>query len=339
MHCFIDIVMNTEQSLYPLKFKPIFKDYLWGGTRLKTVLGKKAKTKTCAESWEISGVSDNISVVANGFLRGNSLQELIEVYMGDLVGDKVYERFGIEFPILIKFIDARHDLSIQVHPNDKMAAERHNAYGKTEMWYVLETEIDSSLILGFNQQVDREKYLRFFNDKKLNDILNFEKVTSGDVFFIPAGCIHAIGKDIMLVEIQQTSDVTYRIYDWDRVDANGNPRELHTELAVDAIDYSQRNEYRKPYQKATQGTAELVKCPYFTTNFVCFSQPLEKNYHKIDSFVVYVCTSGACSITWSPAEKINIRKGDTILLPAVLNTVRLIPAETTELLEVFVNSL
>ena len=328
--------MDFDKSLYPLKFKPILKDYLWGGTRLKTVLGKNAKTERCAESWELSGVSGNVSVVCNGFLKGNNLQELIEVYMGDLVGDSVFERFGLEFPILVKFIDAHDDLSIQVHPDDQLAAIRHGSYGKTEMWYVMDADSNSSLIAGFNQKMDRERYVQALTDKKLNEIMNFEKVVPGDVFFIPAGRVHAIGKGILLAEIQQTSNITYRIYDWDRVDANGKPRELHTELALDAIDFEWHSEYKTHYQKLSQETAEIVKCPYFTTNLVCFDQPLEKDYQNLDSFVIYVCTSGACSIRWGTSKSMKICKGETVLLPAVLNKIRLTPSEPTELLEVFI---
>ncbi|MDR1154659.1 MAG: class I mannose-6-phosphate isomerase [Bacteroidales bacterium] len=326
--------MNTDKSLYPLKFKPVLKERIWGGARLKTVLGKKATMEHCGESWELSGVPGDVSVVANGFLQGNSLQELIEIYMGDLVGDRIYSRFGVEFPILVKFIDAQDDLSIQVHPDDRLAAERHGAYGKTEMWYVMEAGRDSSLIAGFNQRMDREKYMQALKDKKLKDIMNFEKVAPGDVFFIPAGRVHAIGKDILLAEIQQTSDVTYRIYDWDRVDAAGKPRELHTELALDAIDYSLQDEYRTRYRKPSQESVELVSCPYFTTSLVCLEQPLEKDYQNLDSFVIYICTSGACSVRWGTAESMDIRKGDTLLVPAVLDGIRLIPSESTELLEV-----
>ncbi len=328
--------MNTDQSLYPLKFAPILKERIWGGARLKTVLGKNAKMEHCGESWELSGVTGDISVVDNGFLKGNNLQELIEIYMGDLVGDSIYERFGIEFPVLIKFIDAQDDLSIQVHPDDKLAAERHNSYGKTEMWYVMEAGKGSSLIVGFNQPMDKEKYVQALNDKKLKDIMNFEKVAAGDVFFIPAGRVHAIGKDILLAEIQQTSDVTYRIYDWDRVDANGHPRELHTELALDAINYSLQDEYKTHYQKPAQGTATLAQCPYFTTNLVCVGQPMEKDYQELDSFVIYICTAGACSIQWGKNETLKIRKGETVLLPAVLKNVRLTPSEPTEILEVYI---
>ncbi len=328
--------MSADQLLYPLKFTPILKERIWGGDRLKTVLGKKTDIEHCGESWELSGVTGDISVVANGFLKDNNLQELIEIYMGDLVGDKVYERFGLEFPILIKFIDAQDDLSIQVHPDDKLAAERHHSFGKTEMWYVMEAGKDSHLIVGFNQKVDKATYVQAVNNKTLKDIMNFEKVSKGDVFFIPAGRIHAICKDIMVAEIQQTSDITYRIYDWDRVDANGKSRELHTELAVDAIDYSLQDEYKTRYQKTPQATTELVNCPYFTTNIINIEQPMEKDYNKIDSFIIYICTSGSCTIQWCGKESLAVHKGDTILLPAILDNIRLVPSEPTEILEVYI---
>ena len=328
--------MNTNRTLYPLKFTPILKERIWGGTRLKTVLGKDAKMEYCGESWELSGVDGDISVVGNGFLKGNDLQELIEVHMGDLMGDSIYERFGIEFPILIKFIDAQDDLSLQVHPDNQLAVERHGSYGKTEMWYVMDADRESTLISGFNQKMDREKYVHALNGKMLKDIMNFEKVVSGDVFFIPAGRVHAIGKGILLAEIQQTSDVTYRIYDWDRVDIHGKPRELHTELALDAIDYHLHSEYKTCYDRPSQGAVELAKCPYFTANLLCFGQPLENDYQRLDSFVIYVCTSGACSIHWGTDESMKISKGETVLLPAVLNYIQLVPSEPTEILEVFI---
>ena len=327
--------MNNEQSkLYPLIFTPILKERIWGGEKMQTVLGKNTKMQHCGESWELSGVAGDVSVVNNGFLKGNNLQELIEVYMGDLVGEKVYDRFGLEFPVLIKFIDAQDDLSIQVHPDDDMAKEKHGAYGKTEMWYVMEAAANSNIIVGFNQEMNRKKYVKALNDKKLKDFLNFEKVDAGDCFFIPAGRIHAIGKDILLAEIQQTSDVTYRIYDWDRVDESNKPRELHTELAVDAIDYKLYEEYKTPYKKPLQGTVELVNCPYFTTNLVCLDKPVVKNYGNLDSFVIYICTAGDCFIVWGTNESMKISKGNTILIPAVFDEIQVIPSETVELLEV-----
>jgi mannose-6-phosphate isomerase len=329
---------HSGSSLYPLKFVPILKERLWGGNRLGSVLDKKAKTGRFGESWELSGVPGNLSQVGNGFLKGNNLQELVEVYMGDLVGEKVYNRFGTEFPVLIKFIDAQDDLSIQVHPDDQLAAERHYSNGKTEMWYVMEACRDSTLVVGFNRETDKAQYQKALQDKALKNILNFEKVSEGDVFFIPAGRIHAIGKGVLLAEIQQTSDVTYRIYDWERVDAQGRPRELHTELAVDAIDFKKYDTGRIPYRKLPQATARIMQCPYFTANMVCCSQPMEKDYQHLDSFVIYVCISGKCIINnGAQGLGVEISKGETVLIPASLASIQLVPSEPAEILEVYMS--
>ena len=226
-------------ELYPLKFDPILKEKIWGGTKLGTVLDKPTgDSENMGESWEISGVEGNISVVSEGDLKGRTLVELINEYKGELIGEHVYEKFGDKFPLLIKFIDANDDLSIQVHPDDELAQKRHNSFGKTEMWYVVDAEEGATLISGFKKQTNKEEYLRIFEEGNLTDILNSEDVVNDDVFFLPAGRVHTIGKGLLIAEIQQTSDITYRIYDFDRVDKNGVGRELHVEEAVDAIDYS-----------------------------------------------------------------------------------------------------
>jgi mannose-6-phosphate isomerase len=328
--------MDMEHELYPLKFTPILKERIWGGTRLRSLPGKQSQATNIGESWELSGMQGDISVVKNGFLKNNSLDELIEIYMGDLVGDKIYERFGLEFPILIKLIDAQDDLSIQVHPDDLLAARRHDSYGKTEMWYVMEAGKDSHLIAGFNRTMDKDAYMQAVEEKTLKNILNIEKVTAGDVFFIPAGRIHAICKDILIAEIQQTSDITYRIYDWDRVDADGNSRELHTELAVDAIDYSMQSTCKTPYRKRPQDTTNLAKCSYFTTNIISLNQAMEKEYRSLDSFVIYMAVAGNFGIDYGTKKPLTVSKGETVLLPAVLKNIQLIPAEPTELLEIYI---
>ena len=280
-------------NLYPLKFTPICKDKIWGGNKLHDLLNKEfPELPNCGESWEISGVQDDISVVSNGFLTGNSLEELIEVYMGDLVGEKVYEKFGTEFPLLVKFIDANDYLSIQVHPNDELALERHDSFGKTEMWYVVQADPGSRLISGFSRKVDKDEYLHSVENGTLEELLNDEEVKAGDVFFIPAGRVHAIGKGIVVAEIQQTSDVTYRIYDFNRVDDKGNPRELHTDLAVDAIDYSFETNYRTEYQSSDNQSVTLVDCPYFTTNILTLSATVERDFTDRDTFVIYTCLDG-----------------------------------------------
>ena len=322
-----------EQTLYPLKFRPILKDKIWGGPRLRDHLGKDASEKA-GESWEISGVEGNISEVKHGFLAGNTLHELIEVYMGDLVGDRIYEQYGLEFPLLIKFIDASDVLSIQVHPDDTLARERHNSFGKTEMWYIVESE-DGELITGFNREMDPAGYLEHLKDGTLKEILNVEKVAAGDIYFMPAGRIHAIGAGVLLAEIQQTSDLTYRIYDWDRVDEKGNSRELHTDLALDAIDFTYHQDYKTHYQAINNSTVTTVDCPYFTTNVIQLDQPVEKDYNLIDSFVIYMCTEGEVGITYpGGAEKIG--KGETILIPAILKNLAIIPTCPSTLLEVYI---
>jgi mannose-6-phosphate isomerase len=325
------------EELYPLKFTPIYKEKIWGGSKIKSVLNKDfGSLPNCGESWELSGVEGNISVVSNGYLAGNSLEEIIEVYMGDLVGDRVFETYGNEFPLLIKFIDANDDLSIQVHPDDEMAAERHNSYGKTEMWYVLQADKGAKLQSGFNQRVDQEKYLEKLEQVELTDILNFEEVGAGDVFFIPAGRVHAIGKGILLAEIQQTSDITYRIYDYDRRDAQGNPRELHTDLALDAIDYTLFAEYKTKYEVKPNKSVELASCKYFTTNVLELTAVVEKDYNKLDSFVIYICLDGELVVETESGSEL-VRKGETLLIPASIENVHLKPVTASvKILEVYV---
>lgn len=325
------------EGLYPLKFTPIYKDKIWGGNKIKSVLNKDfGSLPNCGESWELSGVEGNVSVASNGYLAGNSLEELIEVYMGDLVGDQIYETYGTEFPLLIKFIDANDDLSIQVHPDDEMAAERHNSYGKTEMWYVMQADKGAKLQSGFNQPVDQEKYLEKLEKVELTDILNFEEVTAGDVFFIPAGRVHAIGKGILLAEIQQTSDITYRIYDYDRCDDKGNTRELHTDLALDAIDYTLFPEYKSNYEVKANESVELASCQYFTTNVLELTQLVEKDYNKLDSFVIYICMEGELVVETEAGTEL-VQMGETILIPASVENVHLKPiTASAKLLEVYI---
>lgn len=322
-----------ENTLYPLKFTPILKDKIWGGPGLRDVLGKNASGKA-GESWEISSVAGEISVVENGYLAGNSLEELVEVYMGDLVGDKIYEKFGLEFPLLIKFIDASDFLSIQVHPDDALARTRHNSYGKSEMWYIVASEA-GQLITGFNREMDRELYLKHFKEGTLKEILNYEDVSSGDIYYMPAGRIHAIGPGVLLAEIQQTSDVTYRIFDWNRLDDQGNSRELHTDLALDAIDFEFHRDTKTHYQAIKNSTVTAVETPYFTTSVIQLDQPVEKDFNLIDSFVIYMCMEGEAGIThFGGVEK--IKKGETILIPAEMKNLAIIPIETTTLLEVYI---
>lgn len=322
--------------LYPLKFTPILKQTLWGGEKLAYKNQDKNIRSSIGESWEISGVQENISVVSEGPLAGNNLEELTEVYMGDLVGDHIYEQFGIEFPLLIKYIDACDNLSIQVHPDDVVARERHNAYGKTEMWYVVDASPEACLLLGFNKDTDKTEYLTKLRDNTLPDLLNIEKVKKGDCFFIPAGTVHAIGKGCFIAEIQQTSDITYRIYDYDRRDKNGNPRELHTELATDVIRFKQQKEHAVPYHQHENHTEELVSCNYFTTNYLKFEREIEKDYYDIDSFVIYMCLEGEFSVVYNVDQTVKMKKGETVLIPATLKNIFLLPERESEILEIYI---
>lgn len=320
-------------SLYPLKFKPIIKDKIWGGPKLRDVLGKKASEKA-GESWELSGVSGDISLVENGFLAGNTLEEVIEVYMSELVGEKVYEKFGLEFPLLIKFIDAADFLSIQVHPDDTMARARHNSYGKSEMWYIVESD-NGELIAGFNRKLDKEAYLAHVKNGTLKEIMNREAVVPGDIYYMPAGRVHAIGAGVLLAEIQQTSDVTYRIYDWDRTDDEGKARELHTDLALDAIDFRYHKEYKTSYQAIKNSTSTAVDTQFFTTGVIKLDKAVEKDFNLIDSFVIYMCMEGEANITYQGGEQ-KIQKGETVLIPADLKNLVIVPAVPSTLLEVYI---
>lgn len=307
--------------LYPLKFKPIFHERIWGGDLLKKKMNKKLpEGKFIGESWELSGVPGNLSVVSNGKLKGNNLEELVEVYMGDLVGEKIYHKYGLVFPLLIKLIDAQDALSIQVHPDDELAAERHDSYGKTEMWYVVDCDEGAELNLGFNRAVTKTEYLKHVEDGTLADILARVKVKPGDAYFIPAGAIHAIGKGILIAEIQQTSDITYRVFDWNRVDSEGRSRELHTELAVDAINFAPDQKFDVTAKPEANKAVELVRCPYFTTNILEIKDRVEREYIAIDSFVIYMVLDGEMTLKWDGGEE-KLSKGETVLLPAMIESV------------------
>jgi mannose-6-phosphate isomerase len=321
--------------LYPLKFSPILKDKIWGGTKLENIFGKATESDKLGESWELSGIENDESVVVNGFLAGNNLTELIEIYMGDLVGDKVYDTYGLSFPLLFKLIDANENLSIQVHPGDEVAAERHNSFGKTEMWVVLNADKGAELIIGFTKDCTQEEYVAALDNGEVESLLQRVPVQKGDVFFIPAGLVHAIGKGVVVAEIQQSSDITYRIYDYKRVDDNGNERELHTEQALDVIDFSASKNPKTVYSPILNQITPLVDCEYFTTNMIKFDQPLTRNYGTIDSFVAYMSLDGSFIVEVDD-DKVIVNKGDTILIPACINEVGLIPHNLATILEVYI---
>ena len=320
-------------ALYPLKFQPILKDKIWGGQKLHQILHKPTTSKNAGESWEISDVEGDTSVVANGALQGSSLNYLLETHTSDLLGEKNFQQFGTKFPLLIKFIDAKEDLSVQLHPNDQLAKTRHNSFGKTEMWYVVQADPESNLIVGFNQEMTQELYLKHLEDKTLQSILNFDTVKAGDAYFIEVGRIHAIGAGVLLAEIQQTSDITYRVYDWDRVDSEGNERELHNDIALEAFDFDMPDNFRVNYTKDSDSPTELVSCTYFTTNVLKVNDTiLKENTH--DSFMIYMCVEGKAQIEVD-GNQTEISMGETVLIPACIKRFS-ISANHAKLLEVYV---
>jgi mannose-6-phosphate isomerase len=317
---------------YPLQFEPIFKERIWGGEKLKTIFDKPITSGITGESWELSAVEGDVSIVANGILKGKSLLELIDVFPEGILGSAVYEKFGKQFPLLFKYLDAKADLSIQVHPNDDLAQKRHNTFGKTEMWYIIQADLNARIIVGFKEKSNAEDYLQNLKNKTLVSILGDVKVKTGDVFFLETGTIHAVGAGIVLAEIQQTSDITYRIYDFDRVDANGKTRELHVDLALEAINYNKVDtckEYNKEHNKSNR----VVDCPYFTTNYL----PLEGSVNVSkngESFTVYMCVEGTFGLEFN-GLMYSYKKGDTVLIPAAMNA--FILSGKASILEIYIS--
>lgn len=322
----------ASMKLYPLQFEPILKERIWGGTKLKTLLNKPISSNITGESWEISTVENDVSVVVNGSLKGKSLIELINEFPEAVLGTKVYAQFGKQFPLLFKYIDAREDLSIQLHPNDELAKKRHNSFGKTEMWYVMQADTDARLIVGFKEKSSPEEYIKNLNNKTLLTILDTKKVKQGDVFMLDTGTIHAIGAGIVIAEIQQTSDITYRVYDFDRVDANGKTRELHIDLALEALNYG-KIQAQRFYSKTENIANEIVNCNYFTTNFI----PLDGNieiHKKQTSFTVYMSVEGDFKLTFDN-ESHSYKKGDTVLIPAAITDFQL--SGKASILEIYIS--
>ena len=318
-----------------IKFEPILKDKIWGGEKLATLLNKHSTRKDIGESWEISDVEGDTSIVVNGELKGQNLKQLVIEFKADLVGEKIYTHFGEKFPLLIKFIDAKEALSIQLHPHDDLAKKRHNSFGKTEMWYVMQADEKANLIVGFQKEVTSKEYIKHLENKTLLDILNVDEVENGDVYFIPTGRVHAIGAGVLLAEIQQTSDITYRIYDWDRPNPDGTFRDLHTEEAIDAIDYSAQNSYKTVYSKEQNKASEIVSCPYFTTNVLPINGEVFINHEEKDSFVIYMCVAGNVEFKYqNQIEKLQM--GETILIPNCIQNISVSSEEKSELLEVYI---
>lgn len=325
--------------LYPIKFKPRIKERIWGGHAILERKGKAAarlaKDKLYGESWDLSSVKGDISVVANGMLKGNNLEEIIEVYMGELVGENNFERYGLEFPLLIKYLDCNDKLSVQVHPDDALAEERHNSFGKTEAWYIADVKEGAAIYLGFKDlNITREEYISAVSESRLEELLNRVEVKKGDVFFIPAGTVHALGAGIEVVEVQQTSDVTYRIYDWDRVDASGKGRELHTALAVDAIDFEADAEVlHKQYNLSKGGESKVIESPYFTMVIHDVDAVKYLDRSMLDSFIVYICLEGSATISIDGGKE-ELTAGELVLIPAEACEVAI--EGTAQLMEVYI---
>ena len=327
-----------QSALYPLKFLPLFKNVIWGGNKLKDYGFDYEPLPNCGELWALSSVEGRESVVANGFLAENTLNEVIEIYMGDLVGDKIYNRYGTQFPLLFKIIDAAKDLSIQVHPDDELAQRRGMPCGKTEMWYVMGADPGARLISGFRRDTEPEEYRAALAAGRLEDLLHAEEPVAGDVYFIPAGRVHALGKGLMVAEIQQTSDCTYRIYDYNRRDADGKLRQLHTEEAMDAIDFHGiRGHAATRYVSRQDQTTTLASCPYFVTNLIPLTHPLRKNLEEMESFVVYFCVEGIAAVK-SMGDIVPVHAGECVLVPAAAESVELFCEGPAKFLEVYIDT-
>ena len=319
-------------DIYPLQFEPILKERIWGGEKLNSVLNKPITSKSTGESWEISTVEGDVSVISNGTLKGISLNEVIDNFPKEVLGTSVFEKFGKQFPLLFKYLDAKTDLSIQVHPNDELAKERHNSFGKTEMWYIMQADEGSRIIVGFKNNSNAKEYVSHLENNTLLALLEEVKVKTGDVFFLETGTVHAIGAGLLVAEIQQTSDITYRLYDFDRVDSEGNKRELHVELALEAINYN-KVETQKKYNKQENVSNKMVNCPYFTTNYLNIAGEINVS-KSATSFTVYMCTEGEFQLEYNQ-EQYHYSKGDTVLIPAAMTDFNLLGKAT--LLEIYIS--
>jgi mannose-6-phosphate isomerase len=318
--------------LYPLKFKPIYKEKIWGGKSIKELKNDTSISDKCGESWEISGVQDNLSIVDNGFLKDNNIQELCEIYMGELLGEKVFAKFGLEFPLLFKIIDAEEDLSIQVHPDNEYAKENHNAYGKYEAWYVLQAGEQGKILNGFSKDISFDEFDKLIDDKQITSVINHYNAKPGDVHEIPPGRIHALGKSCIIAEIQQTSDITYRVYDYDRDDN----RELHIDLAKNVLDFNKTEKPIIKFERKPDTHNQIISNEYFTLNMIPLMNMINRDLHKKESFVIYYCINGKAEIIHEN-KNYSLNKSETILIPAEINEIKINPLQYSELLEIYID--
>ena len=324
--------------MYPLKFEPILKQTLWGGDKIIPFKHLNETLPNVGESWEVSAVEGGESVVANGADKGYTLPEMVRKYKEELVGEANYARFGDKFPLLIKFIDAKLDLSIQVHPGDELAKKRHNSFGKNEMWYVIAADKGAKLISGFAEEITPKEYKDRVHNGTFAEVLQTCAIEPGDVFYVPAGRVHGIGAGAFVAEIQQTSDITYRIFDYNRKDKDGKSRELHTSQAMDAINFSDvQDDFRTEYERVQNEPVEMVASPYFTTSVYDMTEEITCDYSELDSFVIFICVEGSCRLTDDNQNEITLRAGETVLLPAAVQEVTIVPeGQRVKLLETYV---
>ncbi|UZO81124.1 class I mannose-6-phosphate isomerase [Aquimarina sp. ERC-38] len=324
------------KTLYPLQFEPIFKYRIWGGDQLKDILHKNTDQSQIGESWEISNVEGDVSTVKNGELKGASLRTLIEDYKEALVGKRVYETYKSDFPLLIKFIDANLPLSVQVHPDDDLARKRHNSFGKNEMWYIMNADAEANLVMGLKESVTKETYQQAVANEEIGALLNHTPVNKGDTYYIPAGKVHAIGAGILLAEIQQSSDITYRIYDYDRVDSKTNQkRELHLDQALDAIDFDSSDNQPVSYNTTLNTPEKLVHTPYFKTDILAIDGSMAEDATNTDTFIIYM-NVGDVEVTFKVGDAIStLKKGETLFMPATITNFTVQSKAKATLLKVY----
>lgn len=325
---------------YPLLFTPNLHTVVWGGHQLQPYKGLAPTDDPVGESWEVSAVPASTSIISNGPWQGRDLISVVSEQPEAILGRTVNEKYGGQFPLLVKFIDARHDLSIQVHPDDEMAQREHCKMGKSEMWYVIKADPGAHLYAGFRQHIDAEEYRRRIADGTITEVLADHTVKAGDVFYIPAGRVHAICGGIMLAEVQQSSDVTYRIYDYNRPGMDGKPRELHTELAARALDYEVESNYRTDYPQLDNRAVLIVDSPYFSVRVMEFSDRFHRNLLKYDSFIISMCIEGDCRLrVRSTGDEVLLHEGHSTLIPAVIADYDLIPLKgKSRILDAFIDN-
>lgn len=328
-------------QLYPFLFQPNLHSVVWGGNLLRPYKGLDPSDEPIGESWEVSTVPSSTSIISNGEWKGRDLTSVIEENPDAILGKTVNEKYQGQLPLLVKFIDAKKDLSIQVHPNDEMAMREHGKMGKSEMWYVIKADEDAHLYAGFKQEITPYEYQKRIEDGTITEVLADHKVKSGDVFYLPAGRIHAICGGILLAEVQQSSDLTYRIFDYNRLGMDGKPRELHTELAAQALDYHVEDNYCTEYDEVSNKAVQIIDSPYFSVRVMEVSRPFHRNLKKYDSFIITMCIEGDCKIhVHNTGEEFILKQGNSTLIPAAIADYEIIPQyRTTRILDAFIDNM